>query len=90
MDGVRVTSYVDDIDFELTKEGKPSELLRNLEIFISERDIKINLDNVGTGTQSAVIIGLLELALKGGASRARLFCIEENDPGMRATGGTKT
>ena len=32
----RVVSFVDDIEFKLTKEGHPSELLRNLEIFIKE------------------------------------------------------
>lgn len=36
LSGARVVSYVDDINFELTKEGKPSELLRNLEVFITE------------------------------------------------------
>lgn len=77
LSGARVVSYVDDVIFELTKEGKPSELLRNLEIFIKEGERKINIHNTGTGTQSAVIIGILELALRNKASRNRLFCIEE-------------
>ena len=77
LSGARVVSYVDDIHFELTKEGKPSELLRNLEIFITEGDRKINIQNTGTGTQSAVIIGILELALKNKPSKSRVFCVEE-------------
>lgn len=75
--GARVVSYVDDINFELTKEGKPSELLKNLEVFITEGSRKVNIQNTGTGTQSAVIIGILELALKNKPSKSRLFCIEE-------------
>ncbi len=77
LSGARVVSYVDDINFELTKEGKPSELLRNLEVFIIEGGRKVNIQNTGTGTQSAVIIGILELALKNKTSKSRLFCVEE-------------
>lgn len=77
LSGARVVSYVDDISFELTKEGKPSELLRNLEVFIIEGSRKVNIQNTGTGTQSAVIIGILELALKNKTSKTRIFCVEE-------------
>lgn len=77
LSGARVVSYVDDISFELTKEGKPSELLRSLEVFITEGSRKVNIQNTGTGTQSAVIIGILELALKYKPSKTRVFCIEE-------------
>lgn len=77
LSGARVVAYVDDINFELTKEGKPSELLRNLEVFITEGSRKVNIQNTGTGTQSAVIIGILELALKNKSSKSRLFCVEE-------------
>lgn len=77
LSGARVVSYVDDISFELTKEGKPSELLRSLEVFITEGSRKVNIQNTGTGTQSAVIIGILELALKNKPSKTRVFCIEE-------------
>ncbi|MBU1299574.1 MAG: AAA family ATPase [Bacteroidetes bacterium] len=75
--GARVVSYVDDISFELTKEGKPSELLKNLEVFITEGKRKVNIRNTGTGTQSAVIIGILELSLKNKPSKTRVFCVEE-------------
>lgn len=75
--GARVVAYVDDINFELTKEGNPSELLRNLEVFITEGARKFNIQNTGTGTQSAVIIGILELALKNKPSKTRVFCVEE-------------
>lgn len=73
----RVVSFVDDIEFKLTKEGHPSELLRNLEIFIKEGGRLFNLENVGTGTQSAILIGILELALKQKYGNYKLFCIEE-------------
>lgn len=73
----RVVSYVDDIVFQLTKENQPSELLRNLEIFIKENSKLFNIDYVGTGTQSAIIIGILELALKSKSAKHKLFCIEE-------------
>lgn len=75
--GARVVSYVEDIAFQLTKENKPSELLRNLEIFIKENSKLFNIEYVGTGTQSAIIIGILELALKSKSSKCKLFCIEE-------------
>lgn len=75
--GAQVVSYVDDVDFQLTKEGNPTELLRNLEIFITEKGRKSNIQNMGTGTQSAIIIGIFELALKNRSSKSRLFCIEE-------------
>ena len=77
LSGARVVSYVDDINFELTKEGEPSELLKNLEVFITEGNRKVNIQNIGTGTQSAVIIGILELALKNKTSKSHLFCVEE-------------
>ncbi len=77
VEGARVVSYVDDIDFQLTKEGDPTELLRNLEVFVTEHGRKINIQNMGTGTQSAVIIGIFELALNHKAGRNRLFLIEE-------------
>jgi len=77
LSGAKVASYVDDINFELTKEGKPSELLRNLEVFITEGNRKVNIQNTGTGTQSAIIIAILELSLKNKPSRHRLFCVEE-------------
>jgi predicted ATP-dependent endonuclease of OLD family len=75
--GARVVSYVEDIAFQLTKENEPSELLRNLEIFIKENSKLFNIEYVGTGTQSAIIIGILELALKSKSSKCKLFCIEE-------------
>ena len=75
--GARIVAYVDDLDFQLTKDGQPSELLRYLQIVIKEQGKWISLDHFGTGTQSAVIIGVLELALKNKASTHRFFCIEE-------------
>lgn len=77
LENARITSYVDDIMFQLTKENHPSELLRNLEIFVREGTKLFNIDYVGTGTQSAIVIGILELALKSKGSNSKLFCIEE-------------
>lgn len=77
LEGARIASYVDDIQFQLTKDNQPSELLRNLEIFIKENTKLFNIENVGTGTQSAVIIAILELALKNKYANLKLFCIEE-------------
>lgn len=77
LEGAKTVSYVDDINFQLTKDNSPSELLRNLEIFITEGSKVFNIDHVGTGTQSAIIVGILELALKRVGEKLKLFCIEE-------------
>ncbi|MFA4852802.1 MAG: AAA family ATPase, partial [Bacteroidales bacterium] len=70
-------TFIDDLKFQITKENKPSELLRNLEIFVSENGIFNHIDTVGTGTQSAIIIGILELALKYKTTNTKCFVIEE-------------
>jgi hypothetical protein len=57
----RVVGYVDDISFQLTKEVNPVELLRNLEIVVTDSGRTISLERLGTGTQSAVIIGRARL-----------------------------
>jgi predicted ATP-dependent endonuclease of OLD family len=75
----RVVAYVEDVAFQLTKESDPVELLRNLEIMVTDSGRKISLDRLGTGTQSAVIIGMLELVLRAKESRMKLFAIEEPD-----------
>jgi hypothetical protein len=77
LEDARVVAYVDDIEFRLTKENNPIELLRNLEVFIETDGRTLNLDHAGTGTQSAVIIGMLELVLRARTSQAKLFLIEE-------------
>lgn len=74
----KATSYVDAIDFQLTKEGNPIELLRNLSLAVTYGGRTEDISQVGTGTQSAVIIGVLELCLRHRASRGiRLFSVEE-------------
>jgi len=73
----KIVACVDDIEFRLTKENDPSELLRNLEIFIKEKDKFFNINDVGTGTQNSVIIGILELVLKNRYSSLKIFGIEE-------------
>ena len=72
------TAYVDDLAFQFTKDGNPIDLLRNLSIAVSYGGRTEDLGLSGTGTQSAVIIGVLELCLRYRAKTAlRLFAVEE-------------
>lgn len=73
----KLISFINDIKFQLTKDNQPSELLRNLELFVKDKDKFIHIDDTGTGTQSALIIGILEVALKYKSSKARIFFIDE-------------
>lgn len=74
----RATSFVDEIGFSLTKEGDPIELLRNLSLAVAYAGRTEDISRVGTGTQSAVMIGILELCLRHKANRRlRLFTVEE-------------
>jgi predicted ATP-dependent endonuclease of OLD family len=77
LESARIMTYVEDVDFQLTRDGNPSELLRNLEIFVKEGTKTFNISDVGTGTQSAIIIGVLELVLRGKSTKLKLFGIEE-------------
>ena len=73
----QIITFIEDIKFQLTKENKPSELLRNLELFVKENDKYFHISDTGTGTQSTIIIAILELALKHKATKSKLLCIEE-------------
>lgn len=73
----KLISFINDIKFQLTKDNQPSELLRNLELFVKDKEKFIHIDDTGTGTQSALIIGILEVALKYKSSSARIFFIDE-------------
>jgi putative ATP-dependent endonuclease of OLD family len=75
----QVVSYVEDIGFQLTRENNPVELLRYLEVLVQEDGYQTNITNVGTGTQSAVIIAMLELALRRRSTKIRIFAVEEPD-----------
>ena len=75
----RVVSYVEDIAFQLTRENNPAELLRYLEIIVTEGGRQTNLSRMGTGTQSAVIIAMLELVLRARTSHVKVFAVEEPD-----------
>jgi predicted ATP-dependent endonuclease of OLD family len=75
----RIVTYVDDLAFQLTKNNDPVELLRNLQIMITEGPRTMSLERLGTGTQSAVIIGMMELVLRAGRGDAKFFAIEEPD-----------
>lgn len=82
----KTLTYIDDIKFQLTKENKPSELLRNLEILVSENDFFIPIEDLGTGTQSAVIIGILELALHSKSTQTKCFIVEEPELFLHPSG----
>ncbi len=73
----QLITFIQDIKFQLTKENKPSELLRNLELFVQENDKFFHINDTGTGTQSTIIIAILELALKHKATKSKILCIEE-------------
>lgn len=74
----QTTAYVDSVDFRLTKEGDPVELLRNLTLAVQYGGRSEDISVIGTGTQSAVIIGILELCLRHRHRRGvRLFAVEE-------------
>lgn len=72
------TAYVDSVDFQLTQDGDPIELLRNLSLSVQYGGRSEDISDTGTGTQSAVIIGILELCLRHRHGRGiRLFAVEE-------------
>lgn len=74
----KTAAYVDAVNFKFTKEENPSELLRNLTLSVVYGGRADDISRAGTGTQSAVIIGMLELALRHrGAVGIRIFCVEE-------------
>jgi hypothetical protein len=74
----KTAAYVDAVNFKFTKEDHPSELLRNLTLSVSYGGRADDISRAGTGTQSAVIIGMLELALRHRAAAGiRVFCVEE-------------
>ena len=74
----KTAAYVDEVNFKFTKEDNPSELLRNLTLSVLYGGRADDISRAGTGTQSAVIIGMLELALRHRAAAGiRVFCVEE-------------
>ncbi len=79
LEDARVVTYVEDLAFQLTKNNSPVELLRNLQIVVTESGRVVALERLGTGTQSVVIIGMLELVLRAGHGDAKIFVIEEPD-----------
>lgn len=77
-ESARTTAFVDSIDFQLTKDGNPLDLLRNLSLAVSYGSRTEDISQSGTGTQSAVIIGVLELCLRHRSRTGiRLFAVEE-------------
>jgi putative ATP-dependent endonuclease of OLD family len=73
----QLITFIEDLKFQLTKENKPSELLRNLELFVKEDGKYFHINDTGTGTQSTIIIAILEIALKYKTTKSKILCIEE-------------
>ncbi len=77
----RRVAAVDDAKLTLTKSGTPEELTRNLALILSIADREFDAGQIGTGTQSALIIATLELLLRRRAAAqskpVRLFVVEE-------------
>lgn len=75
-----ITTF-DSIRFGLTKENQPEELVSNISLFLKLRNKEFEINQVGTGAQSAVIIAILELFLNKKAKKAggahKIFIIEE-------------
>jgi hypothetical protein len=73
----KATSYVDEIGFNLTKESDPAELLRNLSLAVTYASRTEDISRVGTGTQSAVIIGVLGCAFSFDAWQSSAVAVKE-------------
>lgn len=71
----------DAIRFGLAKEGRPEELTKNISLFLKLNEKEFEISQVGTGTQSAMIIAILEAFLASRANKAggshKLFIVEE-------------
>lgn len=70
----------DSLRLSLTKENRPEELASNISLFLTLKNKEFEISQVGTGTQSAIIIAILEFYLSRKAKKAgvhKLFIIEE-------------
>ena len=79
----KLITYIEDIKFSLTKSQQPEDLLKAIEILVKGGK---NLDyfelaRMGTGTQSAIMIGLFDLYIKTFSQRyssaLKIFAIDE-------------
>lgn len=76
-------TYIEDIKFSLTKSQHPEDLLKAIEILVkSGKNLDyFELARMGTGTQSAVMIGLFDLYIKTlsqeYSSSLKIFAIDE-------------
>lgn len=78
----KLLTFVEDLKFSLTKTQEPKDLLKYIEILIKESTGDyIELSRFGHGTQSAILIGLLELYLntlsQSRNSILKVFSIDE-------------
>lgn len=76
-------TYIEDIKFSLTKSQRPEDLLKAIEILVKggKNLDYLELSRMGTGTQSAIMIGLFDLYLKTFSQKygsiLKVFAVDE-------------
>lgn len=78
----QLLTFIEDLRFSLTKSQKPKDLLKYIEILIKDTSENyLEIARLGHGTQSAILIGLLEMYLNtlstSRNSILRVFAIDE-------------
>jgi len=78
----QLLTFIEDLKFSLTKSKNPEDLLKYIEILVKGKTANyLELSRFGHGTQSAILIGLLELYLnltsKYRDSVLKVFAIDE-------------
>ena len=78
----QLLTFIEDLRFSLTKSQKPKDLLKYIEILIEDTSENyLEIARLGHGTQSAILIGLLEMYLNtlstSRNSILRVFAIDE-------------
>jgi putative ATP-dependent endonuclease of the OLD family len=73
----RLTAFVDTLVFRITQQGDPLELLKTIAVGVEYAGRTDDLSDVGTGTQSVVILGVLELCLRRITIPGLLFFVVE-------------
>jgi len=78
----QLLTFIEDLRFSLTKSQKPKDLLKYIEILIKDTpENYLEIARLGHGTQSAILIGLLEMYLNtlstSRNSILRVFAIDE-------------
>lgn len=78
----QLLTFIEDLRFSLTKSQKPKDLLKYIEILIKDTSENyLEIARLGHGTQSAILIGLLEMYLNtlstSRNSILKVFAIDE-------------